>query len=343
MARNTWTPKVSTDQLGISRTPSDQPTLSLPHTIHDTSNTSGGTVNNVHGNFQTNNYYASPPIVSINPASRPAQGLPPVNNAPIDRISSCFTGREPELEFISSSFRSFQSDKPTRFVMYGMPGLGKSQLALQHANLAFASRDYSHIFWVSASTVSSLSQGLARILVLVNHADRSHPDQAVQLAAVCLWLEQSDSHGCLRWLLILDNVTAQSAKFLREHLPRQNAGGSILITTRTAHIAESVANTAGQEHRVFELKALSRAQSVSLLLRRAGIQNSAPIDLESAEKLVTRIGCLPLAVEQAGSYMKRSGIKSANQLQRMYDERGVNEVNNRMHAWLERAFIDVYY
>ncbi|KZP24758.1 TPR-like protein [Athelia psychrophila] len=319
-------PKVSTNQLGIARTPSSQPTLSLPHTIYNTSNISGGTVNNVSGDLHTNNYYASHPAVSINPASQTAQYLPPFNDAPIDRISSCFTGREPELEFISSSFRSSQSDKPTRFVIYGMPGLGKSQLALQHANLTFTSHNYSHIFCLSASTVSSLSQGLARILVLVNHADRNHPDQAVQLAATRLWLEQSNRHGCRRWLLILDNVTAESAMFLREHLPRQNAGGSILITTRTAHIAESVANTAGQEHRVFELKALSRAQSVNLLLRRAGIQNSAPIDLESAEKLVARVGCLPLAVEQAGSYMKRSGIQSANQLQRMYDERGVNEV-----------------
>ncbi|KZP16585.1 TPR-like protein [Athelia psychrophila] len=341
IARNTLMPKVSTEQLGIARTPSGQTNLSLPNTIYTTSNISGGTVNNVYGDFHTNNYAPSP-VVSINPASQPAQSLPPFNYAPIDRISSCFTGREPELEFISSSFRPSQSDKPTRFVIYGMPGLGKSQLALQHANLAFTSRDYSHIFWVSASTISSLSQGLTRILVLVNHAERNHPDQAVQLAAVCLWLEQSDRHGCRRWLLILDNVTAEGAMFLREHLPRQNASGSILITTRTSHIAESMANTAGQEHRVFELKALSRAQSANLLLRRAEIQSSAQIDLESAKKFVTRVGCLPLAVEQAGLYMKRSGIKSADQLQRLYDKRGVHEVlswENNLTTYEEKSVL----
>ncbi|KZP02136.1 hypothetical protein FIBSPDRAFT_714007, partial [Athelia psychrophila] len=98
---------------------------------------------------------------SVNSASQPPLPLPRFNDAPIDRISSCFTGRELDLDFITTSFNTFQSDKPTRFVIYGMPGLGKSQLALQHANLAFTAGVYSHVFFVSASTVEKLGQGLA--------------------------------------------------------------------------------------------------------------------------------------------------------------------------------------
>ncbi|KZP27901.1 TPR-like protein [Athelia psychrophila] len=327
IARPSTLSQVPIDQVGIARVPPEQQIPSLPSTIYNTSNISGGTIHNVRGDFHSNHYYRISPVASVNhPVSRPPPSLPPFNDAPIDRISSCFTGREAELDFITTSFITFQSDKPTRFVIYGMPGLGKSQLALQHANLAFTARTYSRIFWVPASTMENLAQGLVRLLVLINHADRSHPDQAVQLAAVRLWFEQSDRHGCLRWLFILDSVTVESVKFLREHLPRQNAGGAILITTRTRNVAESVANVAGQEHLIFELKALSKEDSVSLLLKKAQIQTTAPTDLASAEKLVSRIGCLPLAVEQAGSYMKRSGLKNANQLQRMYDERGLKEV-----------------
>ncbi|KZP04245.1 TPR-like protein [Athelia psychrophila] len=294
----------------------------LPHTTYNTSNNSTGTIYNVHGDLHSNpvNHYYG--LSSVDASFI----LPPFNDAPIDRISSCFTGRELELEFITTSFHTFQSDKPTRFVIYGMPGLGKSQLALQHANLAFTAGVYSHIFCVSASTVEKLSQGLARILGLINHPDRNHPDQAAQITTVRLWFEQSDCHGCRRWLLILDDVTVESAKYLREHLPGQNAGGNILITTRTCNIAESVANVAGQEHIIFKLEALSKAQSVNLLLRKAGIQTTAAADLENAEKLVSRIGCLPLAVEQAGSYMKRSGFKNADRMQRMYGGRGLKEV-----------------
>ncbi|KZP26519.1 TPR-like protein [Athelia psychrophila] len=306
----------------VPNNPSEHPMTLLPHTTYNTSNNSTGTIYNVHGDLHSNpvNHYYG--LSSVDASFI----LPPFNDAPIDRISSCFTGRELELEFITTSFHTFQSDKPTRFVIYGMPGLGKSQLALQHANLAFTAGVYSHIFCVSASTVEKLSQGLARILGLINHPDRNHPDQAAQITTVRLWFEQSDCHGCRRWLLILDDVTVESAKYLREHLPGQNAGGNILITTRTCNIAESVANVAGQEHIIFKLEALSKAQSVNLLLRKAGIQTTAAADLENAEKLVSRIGCLPLAVEQAGSYMKRSGFKNADRMQRMYGGRGLKEV-----------------
>ncbi|KZP26494.1 TPR-like protein [Athelia psychrophila] len=306
-------PHASIDQPGTVGTPCGQPTHSLPSITYNTSNISGGTINNVHGDFHSNpvnHYYGLSSVdASFSPASQPPLPLPPFNDAPIDRISSCFTGRESELDFITTSFNTFQSDKPTRFVIYGMPGLGKSQLALQHANLAFTAGVYSHIFCVAASTVEKLSQGLARILGLLNHADRNHPDQAVQIAAVRLWFEQSDRHGCRRWLLILDDATVESAQFLREHLPRQNAGGCILGHHSNLAIL--------QNH---------KAQSVDLLLRKAGIQTSAAEELENAERLVSRMGCLPLAVEQAGSYMKRSGLKNAHQMQRMYDERGLKDV-----------------
>ncbi|KZP22295.1 TPR-like protein [Athelia psychrophila] len=331
------------DHLSVARAPSKQPNPSLPNATYVTSSISGGTIYNVNGDLH--NYYGISTGMSLNPASKPLPPIPPLNDAPIDRISSCFTGREPELDFITNSFNTFQSDKPTRFVIYGMPGLGKSQLALQHANLAFTAGVYSHVFWVSATTVEKLSQGLARILGLLNHADRNHPDQAVQIAAVRIWLEQSDRHGCRRWLLVFDNVTAESAKFLRDHLPRQNASGTILITTRTRNIAEAVANVAGQKHIIFELKALSKAQSVSLLLKKAGINGIAPTDLPSAEKLVSRMGCLPLAVQQAGSYMKRSGLKSTNQLQEIYDKRGLSEVihwENDLNTYDETSILAAF-
>ncbi|KZP26557.1 TPR-like protein [Athelia psychrophila] len=337
------------DHLDVARAASEQPHTALLNATYITSSISGGTVNNVNGDLHNNsvnhNYYGISSVAPPNPASQPPPSLPPFNDAPIDRISSCFTGREPELDFITTSFNTFQSDKPTRFVIYGMPGLGKSQLALQHANLGFTAKVYSHVFCVSATTVEKLSQGLARILGLLNHADRNHPDQAAQIAAVRLWLEQSDRHGCLRWLLIFDNVTVESARFLREHLPRQNASGTILITTRTRNIAESVANVAGQKHLIFQLKALSKAQSVSLLLKKAGIDGIAPADLASAEKLVSRMGCLPLAVQQAGSYMKRSGLKSTHQLQEIYDKRGLSEVihwENDLNTYDETSILAAF-
>lgn len=311
---------VAIELLEHASTSFGQQTPSLPAgaTIN-VSHTSGNNLNvigDVNLSYYNENIITSPPTT-----------LRPFIDAPIDRISSCFTGREPELDFITSSIQSFRSNKPTRFVMHGMPGLGKSQMALYFADHAFTSEAYSHVLWASASTAEKLSQGLTKILVLTNHPDRSHPDLAVQLATTRLWFEQSDAHGCRRWLLILDNVTPESVDFLHEHLPRLNASGTILMTTRTRDVAESVANVAGQEHPIFELKALSKELSIDLLLRKAAINNGDEADRESAGRLVGRIGCLPLAVEQAGAFMKRSGLKNASQLDELYSERGLQEVS----------------
>ncbi|KZP29727.1 hypothetical protein FIBSPDRAFT_851344, partial [Athelia psychrophila] len=168
-----------------------------------------------------------------------------------------------------------------------MPGLGKSQLALKYANTSFRT----------------------------GPPGRHHPDQAARITAARHCLKHSDQYGFLKWLIILNDVTVATVPFLRESLPRQNSHGSILFTTRTADIAQAMTSVAGEQHPVHQLNALSLEQSAALLLTRAGIQSRASADLDSAKGFVRRIGCLPLAVEQAGLYMKRNGLTGAGQLE----------------------------
>ncbi|KZP22624.1 TPR-like protein [Athelia psychrophila] len=290
----------------------------------NTSYTSGGTVNNVNGNIQSqvnNHYQGHPPVASSNLI----HPLAPFNDAPVDRISSSFMGRYEDLQAIASTLDSCDENVPSRFAIWGMPGLGKSQVVLEYANSSFKSGRHRYIFWISASTMEKVNQGLAKILDLV-HLDRRHLDQAAQLTAARLCLEHSEQYGFQEWLVVFDNVTSSTLQFLREHLPRQNRHGSILITTRTLELANAVTSVAGQQYPVHELKTLSAEQSANLLFRSAGIQSSDAFNMNSAQKLVKRIGCLPLAVEQAGSYMKRNGLSGADQLEVLYDQRGLEEV-----------------
>jgi hypothetical protein len=113
-----------------------------------------------------------------------------------------------------------------------MPGIGKSQLALQYAALSHNRQQYSVVFWVSGATVEKLNQGLAKILTLVGHPDRDHPEQSTRLISARRWLEESDAHSSIKWLLVLDNINREVMAFLREHLPRKNSMGNILLTTR---------------------------------------------------------------------------------------------------------------
>jgi hypothetical protein len=200
-----------------------------------------------------------------------------------------------------------KSDVPTRCAVHGMPGIGKTQLMLRFAKLSFDQNLYSHIFWISSTTIDKLTQGIANILDLVGHLGRNLREQNAKLTAARLWLEESHVHGCTGWLLIFDNVDRSTLGFLRTHLPRKNARGKILFTTRTGDVAHALVNVAGEQHRTLELRALELRDTTNLLFDDAGIDKASATPLfDRAEELVKCVGCLPLAVAQAGSFMKQT-------------------------------------
>jgi len=103
------------------------------------------------------------------------------NDAPTYLLSSHFTGREKELEWIERIFGLDHGGEPTRCVMYGMFGLGKTQLALKYATRSYQRNRYSLVFWISGATVEKLNQGLAKVLDLIDHPDRDHVEQSTKL------------------------------------------------------------------------------------------------------------------------------------------------------------------
>jgi len=48
-----------------------------------------------------------------------------------------------------------------------------------------------------------------------------------------------------------DNVTQEALTFLKEHFPRTNSMGNILLTTRTKAVAEGVVSVAEQAAPIF--------------------------------------------------------------------------------------------
>jgi hypothetical protein len=149
------------------------------------------------------------------------------------------------------------------------------------------------------------------VLTLIGHPDRDHQDQNTRLTAVRRWLEEC----AIKWLLILDNVAQEAVSFLREHLPRRNSNGNILLTTRTQAVAEAGARVAGQQHPIFELRALGLNDATTLLLREAGMHTDPMAATTSgADDLVKCLGSLPLAISHAASFAKQSGKNLADVL-----------------------------
>ena len=263
------------------------------------------TTNNV-GRDQIVHNYALPPIES-RLSNWPPSSLS-FNDAPIDLLSSHFTGREEELNHIAEVLCAGQGNVPARYVVHGMQGLGKTQLALKYAELSFRRQQYSAIFWISGASVEKLHQGFTKVLYLVGHPDRDTPEQGIKLTLARRWLEEHITDSSFKWLLVVDNVAQEAVGFLREHFPRKNASGNILLTTRTRDVAQAVTTVAGQRHQIVELRAPDLQCAALLLLREAGINtnDTDPTTIDRAETLVKCVGCLPLAISHAASFAQQS-------------------------------------
>jgi NB-ARC domain len=236
----------------------------------------------------------------------------------MDLLAANFTGRLKDLDFLSQVFGAVtEDDVPNRCVVHGMPGLGKTKLVLRFAQIVFARLLYSHIFWMSAAAQDKLISGMTKILDLVGHAERTRSEQDAKLTAARLWLEDSQRIDGVRWLLVLDNVDRSALDFLREHLPRRNVKGNILFTTRSSDVADALVRVPGERHSTLGLRVPDLAEGTHLFLSSSGIGANAltPMQEIQVEELVENLGCLPLAVVQAASYMRQTDMTLDNMLQ----------------------------
>jgi len=239
-------------------------------------------------------------------------------------LLSYFTGRGDELLQIDRAFSASSGDLPARCVIYGMPGVGKTQLALRYATLAFGKSQYTYTFWVSAGSVEKLARDFSRLLDLLRLPGRHGSDQVTKLTVARAWLE--DPTAGKKWLLILDNVTRETSRMiLDEILPRRNSGGRLLFTTRTAMIAESC-NFPGKSP-MLALQPPGTDDAVAMLAAGAemGGKSTEEASYADLERLVRSVGHLPLAVDQAASYIK--GYESSTkELLHLYQSEEIMEV-----------------
>ena len=186
-----------------------------------------------------------------------------------------------------------------------MPGVGKTQLALKFATLAFHKDHYPYVFWISAESVEKLARDISKTVDLLRLSGRHVLDQAARLTAARAWLE--DSSAARSWLLVLDNVSQETTVKLHDVLPRGNCNSRLLVTTRTAAIAEIL--TAVEVSSRLALQTPGIGDAITMLSagaqqEREGRDGSSGTD---TKRLVQSVGHLPLAIDQAASYMRETG------------------------------------
>jgi cellulose biosynthesis protein BcsQ len=234
-----------------------------------------------------------PQQVMDRPASqqepRYPRAVPPVWNVPTRNAS--FTGRNEVLEKLRDQLEGSSRAVVLPQALYGLGGVGKTQVALEYAHRYMA--DYDVVWWVSAEQRELLNPALADLASKLGFRVGDSMAEAAQAAIEALRLGTPHGH----WLLIFDN--ADNPEELEPFLPGGTGGtGHVLITSRNPiwnRVAEPV-----------EIDVFSRAESIEHLRRRVPALSEADASLV-AEKL----GDLPLAIEQAGAWLAETGTPAA--------------------------------
>jgi tetratricopeptide (TPR) repeat protein len=247
------------------------------------------------------------PRVPRTPAAATARprfptALPPVWNIPYQR-NPTFTGRQQELAALGAALEPGGTAAVTQ-VLQGAGGVGKTTLAVEYAYRHRSQFDT--VWWVRAEQPATLLGDLADLAVTVGVVDPEQASRQLAVAAVRRWLDDHD-----RWLLVLDNAQAPDMPTgLEDPLARmvdllpQVVHGQVLVTCRDASWEQHAA--------LAELEVFSPQEAVAFLLARSGSSDQA-----AATKIAELLGWLPLALEQAGAYVRETRIPLATYLERL--------------------------
>ncbi|KAH7459886.1 hypothetical protein FOMA001_g19863 [Fusarium oxysporum f. sp. matthiolae] len=200
--------------------------------------------------------------------------------------------------------------------LWGLGGSGKTQIALDYAYRRCDADEECCVFWVHADNEATFLADYKTIGKKLGVDERL--DGTDLLDAVC-----NEIKARSKWVMILDNAdnlrlfgVGQGAQEkanqnLQKYVPCA-AQGTVLWTSRDAHITGTLVGP----RRGIEVRFMTIDEATTLLTR---VRNEAPL-LEEATgeagvvSLLEELQRLPLAISQAGAYMRRISMSATQYL-----------------------------
>lgn len=214
---------------------------------------------------------------------------PPAAWGPVPPRLPDFIGRAAWLDRLHQSLT--RDDRIGVVAIQGLPGVGKTQLAVEYANRHADSYDL--VWWIPCDTAESAHSAMADLAVAAGVPDAARGLDGGDYAGLFELLRRRQRYA--RWLLIFDNAGEPEA--IRDLIPP--LPGYALITTRSSRWERS-----GE---MLELDVFDRGESIEFLRHRMRKFTSG-----TADRLAEGVGDLPLLLEHAvesrvavGAYLAR--------------------------------------
>ena len=179
-----------------------------------------------------------------------------------------------------------------------MGGQGKTQVALEYCHRK-KNNPYSAIFWVDATTQDRVEGSSQSISERIKRRTDDLPDLKARVAFV----QRKLASWTVKWLMVFDNYdNPDTFPNIQDFIPGSEFG-AILVTSRHPDSIELVIN---HRSHFIKLFGLDENDAVTLLTQRSQTEESIAAD---AKKIVEKLGCHPLALTQAGAYIRKRKLQ----------------------------------
>ncbi len=208
----------------------------------------------------------------------------------VPRPGAYFTGREEELRHLRAQLHDGVHAALLPQALYGLGGVGKTQLALEYVRRYAA--DYDLVWWVQAEQPAVIRSSLTALAPRLGVTDTDAQSVITRVIGAL-----ASGTPVKRWLLVFDNAGApeDTERFLPFMTGVRGGVGHVIVTSRNAGWADTLPS--------LRLGVFPRGESLAFLRRRApGISDA------EAMRLATELGDLPLALEQAAAMQVKSGL-----------------------------------
>jgi NB-ARC domain len=202
-----------------------------------------------------------------------------------------------------------QRGSPT-VVLQGMGGSGKTQLALECCRHADENLHFMAALWIDASSPMSVVRSYKAIASLISKNPPDDKDDKVTVSFIKNILRDWRQ----RWLVVFDNYDDPAAfqnQIVNDYVPT-GANGSILFTSRH--------QDSGRLGHLIKVSTMTEDESIELLLHKSSFSVEEKAE---ASKIALMLGYLPLALDQAASYISSRGVYLKNFISEYHERKQV--------------------